>query len=168
MKTNKEGFFITVNLDNKEVEKDMTKVLEDYEIDEPYSITEAMRKQPGKFLKWASLLNAAKNVKIAIDREHSVWYADKRVSAEKKLKEDTGKKPTISDIENGIIRFCPNGCKKWNNKIDKAKETVETFEIIVKALIMKKEMLMSVGQLCSRLIDSGNLVVKEKKITGGK
>ena len=161
----REEFFVKVVLPDKKVETDVNKELQDYEIDEPFEITEAMKNQASRFLKWADLLNRAKRVLRALEREYEAWYAKVRMKVEEKLMGVNGKKPTISDISNGVIRFFPKGYSQWNDKLDKAKDNIATLDMVVRATNIKKDMLVSVGQLCSRLIDSGNLVVKDKRIT---
>ena len=161
----KEEFFVKVVLPDKKIETDVNKELQDYEIDEPFEITEAMKNQASRFLKWADLLNRAKRVLRTIDRQYEEWYAEKRRKADKLLRETEDKKPTKDDLHNGVIRFFPKGYKKHINSIERAKSNVETLEMVVKATNIKKDMLVSIGQLCSRLIDSGNLVVKDKRIS---
>ena len=74
-------------------------------------------------------------------------------------------KPTKDDLSNGVKIYYNKNYTKWIQRRDKAEDNVATLEIVVKATMIKKDMLVSVGQMCSRLIDSGNLTVKDKKIS---
>ncbi len=161
----KEEFFVKVELPNKKIEVDVNKELQDYEIDEPFEIQEAMKHQAYRYLKWADLLNKAKKVLRTLEREYEQWYAKARKASEEKLLGVSGKKPTKEDISNAIIRYFPKGYEKRNKILDNAKENVDVLEMVVKANSIKKDMLVSIGQLCSRLIDSGNLVIKDKRIS---
>lgn len=166
MSIDKEGYHVKVSLPGREVEADINEELADYSIDEPFEISEAMAKQASRYFKWADLLNRANRVLTTIKREYEVWQAQ----ASKKIREvlvrkEGNQKPTIADLKNGITIYFSKSKKEWDRKIDKAQDSVDTLETVVKATQVKKDMLVSVGQLTSRLIDSGNLVVKDKKIS---
>lgn len=166
MSIEKEENIIKVSLPDKEVEEDINQELQDYSVDEPFEITEAMSKQPVRYLKWAELLKMAVRVRKTLERDYEIWHA----KALKKVREvlarkEGNSKPTKDDLSNGVKIYFNEKFTKWNDKIAKADDNVSTLEIIVKATLIKKDMLVSVGQLCSRLIDSGNLVVRDKKIS---
>jgi len=158
--------FVRINLPDAKLETDINKELMDYHIDEPFEINEAMRNQPILYLKWADLYRKAKKVQVAVERMYEEWYAEKLKSIREVLVRREGNhKPTKDDLKNGILRYYRNGTAKWNKKLDRASDNVNTLEMIVKATITKQQMLVSIGQLCSRLIDSGNMVVRDKRLS---
>lgn len=158
----KNGYHVKIEVGDKQLQKNIQSVLEDYSIDEPFEITEAMKKQPLRYVKWAELLNKAKSHLLGLQRGYDIWYAEAWSDMSNHLAETNGKKPTKDDISNAII-VKNIKYNAWQDKLMKSQKAVNTLEVVVKALVMKKEMLVSVGQLCSRLIDSGNLVVKQRR-----
>ena len=166
MSIDKEDYCVKVSLPGKDVEANINDELTDYSIDEPFEIAEAMKKQASRYFKWADLFNKAKRIVSTLERDYDVWYA----KAQKKVREvlvrkEGNNKPTINDLKNGVTIYFAKSKAIWDSKIDKAQDNVSTLDTVVRATSVKKDMLVSVGQLVSRLIDSGNLVVKDKKIS---
>jgi hypothetical protein len=156
--------FVRVDLSDKHLETDINKELEDYEIDAPFEIQEAMKKQSSLYFKWADMLRQAKLIKRQIDRAYEIWLAAAKRAVRKKLEEDGRKKPTKDDLSEGVIMYFKNKYNEWQNKIDNAQENIDVLDIAVRAVKDKKDMLLGVGQLCKELMNSGNLVVKDNKI----
>lgn len=161
-----ENYKVSVSLPGKEIEADINEELSDYSIDEPFEITEAMSKQAIRYFKWADMLRRAEKVVTILKREYDLWHA----RAIKKIREvllskEGNSKPTINDLTNGIKLYYGKSFGEWSNKLDKAQDSVNILGVVVKATMIKKDMLVSIGQLCSRLIDSSNLVVKDKRIS---
>lgn len=166
MDIKKEEYIVKVELPGKEIEADINEELMDYSIDEPFEIAEAMSKQAIRYYRWADLVKHARKVVTVLEREFELWYALKIKQVREVLNRKEGNsRPTKDDLKNGITIYFNKSLTKWNNKIDKAKEDLETLEIVVKATTVKQNMLVSCGQLVSRLIDSGNMVVKDKRIS---
>lgn len=163
---NKENYIVRVSLPGKSIEANINEELADYNIDEPFEIAEAMSKQANRYFKWADMVTRARRVLTVLTREYDLWKA----KALKKIREvlvrkEGNNKPTISDLNNGITLYFRSKVQDWQNKIDQAQGNVDTLEVVVKAMSVKKDMLVSVGQLVSRLIDSGNMIVKDKRIS---
>ena len=166
MKINKECLMVKVDLPDKQISEDINQELQDFSVDDAFGISEAMGKQASRYMRWADLLNKAKRVLTTLERDFDMWNA----KALKKIREvlirkEGNSKPTIKDLQNGVMIYFAKSQKEWNDKIDKARDNVNTLDIVVRATVVKQNMLVSIGQLCSRLIDSSNLVVKEKKIS---
>lgn len=166
MSINKEGYSVKVSLPGKEIEANINEELQDYSIDEPFEISEAMAKQASRYFKWADLLNRANRVLVTVKREHEAWKAKAlRKIREVLIRKESNQKPTIADLNNGITNYFAKSKREWDVKVDNAQDNVNTLEIVVKATQIKKDMMVSVGQLASRLIDSGNMVVNDKRIS---
>lgn len=166
MSIEKDEFIVKIDLPDKQIEEDVNLELQDYSVDDPFGITEAMSKQPSRYLKWADLHRKAVRVQKTIERDYEIWHAKAIKNIREVLARKEGNsKPTIADLTNGVKIYYNKNYTIWNNKKDKAEDNSATLEMIVKATLIKKDMLVSVGQLCSRLIDSSNLVVKDKKIS---
>lgn len=159
----KEEFFVKVDLPDKKIEKEIRKELEDYEIDDPFSITEAMQKQSFRYLGWADLLRRAKKVKNTLDRDYELWYVQAIKRVEKKLIEDGNKRPTKDALSNGVMSLFKTNYSIWQDKLEVAQDNINVLDMVLRATVVKQGMLVSIGQMCSRLLDSGNLVVKEHR-----
>lgn len=164
MDIKKSDYFVRVNLPDKHMETNINKELEDYEIDAPFEIQEAMKKQASLYFKWAEMFRQAKMIKRQIDRAYEIWVAAAKRAVRKKLEETGHKKPTKDDLHEGVIRYFKNKYNDWQNKIDHAQENIDVLDVAVRAVKDKKDMLLGVGQLCKELMNSGNLVVKDNKI----
>jgi len=163
---NKEQYRVSVSLPGKSIEANINEELADYSIDEPFQIAEAMSKQANRYFKWAEMVTRAKRVLTVLERDYEVWQA----KALKKVREvlvrkEGNSKPTKDDLKNGVTLYFAKSKAQWQDKVDRAQNNVDTLEVVVKAMSVKKDMLVSVGQLVSRLIDSGNMVVKDKRIS---
>jgi len=159
-------YVVRVELPGNKIEEDINEELTDYSIDEPFEIAEAMSKQATRYYKWATWAKDARKVVVTLDREFETWYA----KATKKVREvlirkEGNSRPTKDDLKNGITIYFNKSLIAWQEKIDRAKEDLEILEIAVKANTVKQAMIVSCGQLVSRLIDSGNLVVKDKRLS---
>lgn len=166
MSVEKNEHIIKVSLLDKEIEEDINEELQDYSVDDAFGITESMAKQPSRYLKWADLLKRATRIQKTIERDYDIWKAKAIKNIREVLARKEGNsKPTKDDLSNGVKIYYNKNYTKWIQRRDKAEDNVATLEIVVKATMIKKDMLVSVGQMCSRLIDSGNLTVKDKKIS---
>jgi len=162
----KESYKVSVSLPGKSIEADINEELADYCIDEPFQIAEAMSKQANRYFKWADMVTRARRVLTVLERDNEEWQA----KALKKVREvlvrkEGNSKPTKDDLKNGVTLYFAKSKKQWDEKLDNARGNVDTLEVVVRAMSVKKDMLVSVGQLVSRLIDSGNMVVKDKRIS---
>ena len=158
----KSDFKIQVKLKDKTVEYDLNKELLDYEIDDVFSIQEAMRQIPLQYSKYAKMCLSMKKLQYGLEQQYKFWHMEARGKAIENISA-TGKKGTLEDIENKLIELNKVEYETWQNKMGKVQEQIDTFDVAVKAICMKKDMILGIGQMSSRLLDMGALTVKTKK-----
>jgi hypothetical protein len=149
--------------------------------DNPFKLSKALDQHSAIYARWASVLKRLKNARNQLQLKKDAWESEKREQIAGIIFEEnvaagmtaSNAKPTEGAIKdrfksvylktNDKGSFTDEESVEFIRPVVKIDEAIDTIEPIVKALELRKDMLMSMGSLVRAMIDNQLFVYRKKK-----